>query len=669
MIKINNINAVIVTRAGKYGFNESFSDSINFIISKNNTQGKSSLIEAIYYTLGLEEILGGQGPKALRNVFRKEIIDDGRIVEVFNTTFKLELKNDRGQVIVIERNTNTGESNLVKVYNGNKQEYYYVHQNGAATCERGFHKFLEEFIGIKLPEVFTYDGAERKLYLQLIFSAIFIEQKRGWSDFLACIPRNFKVKDPKNRVIEYILGLNTLEIKKEKERIRNELKEISNRYKEKIIVLKKIFEKNLLETIEINNNINNQEKKYIENVKIKKIISVANSIGLDDYINLLNNKIKEIENNKLLIKDNKNDLKTNLLTKMEVLEKIKTEIESETKNKFEMISGKLSLEKYLESLNKNLEKNIEARKISRLVNEMDLSINENICPICKGVVNNEILLNNDFKVMSLDQNIDYLNEQKKLVEYNITCKNEQINKSKIKIMSLEDRLLKIEEEISEITNDLYLPNESYSEYNILKKIKMQEEIKQLCEAKKEIKVLLKEIINDLNDNKEKNNELNNLPRDNYDDSDKAKLKEFNNLFISMLESYSYKSIEKNEFINIEISKDTLLPTLYDIDLKFNSSASDSIRSIWAFTNALVQAEKTENSIGIMIFDEPEQQNVVNNDLKKFLSSLSEIKGKQKIIALTVKNDMILNEINSVKNKKIINVDGYLVKKLKENHMA
>ena len=281
MIKISNINAIILTESGRYGFEESFSEDINFIISRNNTQGKSSLIEAIYYTLGLEEILGGQGAKALRNVFRKEIIDGNKIVKVLNTTFKLELKNSKGQTIVIERNTKTNESNLVKVYNELKEEYYYVHQNGAATCERGFHKFLESFIGISLPEVFTYDGVERKLYLQLIFSAIFIEQKRGWSDFLACIPRNFKIKDPKNRVIEYILGLNTLGIKKEKEEIKNELKEISNRYKDKILILEKILQRNLLEPIKINNNINNQDKEYIDNIKVKKIINSTSSIDLD----------------------------------------------------------------------------------------------------------------------------------------------------------------------------------------------------------------------------------------------------------------------------------------------------------------------------------------------------------------------------------------------------
>lgn len=38
----------------------------------------------------------------------------------------------------------------------------------------------------------------------------------------------------------------------------------------------------------------------------------------------------------------------------------------------------------------------------------------------------------------------------------------------------------------------------------------------------------------------------------------------------------------------------------------------------------------------MIFDEPEQQNIINNDLKTFLNSISNLKEGQTIVAMTVK---------------------------------
>lgn len=45
--------------------------------------------------------------------------------------------------------------------------------------------------------------------MQLLFSGIFIEQKRGWTDLFSAMPV-LSIKDAKKRVIEYILGIDTL---------------------------------------------------------------------------------------------------------------------------------------------------------------------------------------------------------------------------------------------------------------------------------------------------------------------------------------------------------------------------------------------------------------------------------------------------------------------------
>lgn len=62
-------------------------------------------------------------------------------------------------------------------------------------------------------------------------------------------------------------------------------------------------------------------------------------------------------------------------------------------------------------------------------------------------------------------------------------------------------------------------------------------------------------------------------------------------------------------------------------MKFDSSASDGIRVIWAFTMALLQVsiEKDGNHPGIIIFDEPLQQSIVPEDMKSFIESVLEIK--------------------------------------------
>ena len=87
---------------------------------------------------------------------------------------------------------------------------FYVHMPNAANNIKGFHNFLEKYIGIELPLVPANDGVDRKLYLQLVFAAMFIEQKNGWSGIYSGMPY-LAIKDSKKRVTEFILGLSTFE--------------------------------------------------------------------------------------------------------------------------------------------------------------------------------------------------------------------------------------------------------------------------------------------------------------------------------------------------------------------------------------------------------------------------------------------------------------------------
>ena len=61
MLRINRLRVEINTVKGVYGIDESFKDGLTFIASLENTCGKSSILAAIYYCLGFEQILGGAG--------------------------------------------------------------------------------------------------------------------------------------------------------------------------------------------------------------------------------------------------------------------------------------------------------------------------------------------------------------------------------------------------------------------------------------------------------------------------------------------------------------------------------------------------------------------------------------------------------------------------------
>ncbi|MFR7936675.1 MAG: hypothetical protein ACLU4S_15010 [Clostridium perfringens] len=207
-----------------------------------------------------------------------------------------------------------------------------------------------------------------------------------------------------------------------------------------------------------------------------------------------------------------------------------------------------------------------------------------------------------------------------------------------------------------------MPDESYSENVIKEKIRMEDEIKSLNERVKEIKDFLQELSLYSEKYVKSVKELKEMPKDNYTEEDIKKVGRFSAKFKELLKQYSYKSIDSEEIEKIEISKESLIPILDGFDLKFNSSASDSIRCIWSFTISLYISAIKKNNPGIMIFDEPEQQNIINNDLKTFLNSISNLKEGQTIVAMTVKNDEVMEELESFEDTKIILLENYLIKK-------
>lgn len=227
MLRINRLRVEINTIKGVYGIDESFNDGLNFIASLENTCGKSSILAAIYYCLGFEQILGGSsgiGSKVLTSAFKTAIEDNGEPLTVTESGAYLEISNGN-ETVTIYRNikSESKDNRLVTVYYGKYDsisnpetlfEDYYVNIQNSAVSEKGFHTFLEEFLHMDLPLVRASDGNERKLYLQVIFASMFIEQKHGWSDILSGMPV-FGICESKKRIVEYILGLDTLKNEKD----------------------------------------------------------------------------------------------------------------------------------------------------------------------------------------------------------------------------------------------------------------------------------------------------------------------------------------------------------------------------------------------------------------------------------------------------------------------
>ena len=664
---VNRVKISVQTIDGVYEFDEFFDKKVNFIASFENTKGKSSCIESIYYCLGVEELIGGSCEKALKPVFRKVLLNKSRELKVIDTYFLLEIQNQESDVITIYRTANKENysSKLVRVYyssidnmshESTKYEDMYLHSKGSATNSRGFHKFLESFLNWQLPVVPSYDNEERKLYLQTIFSAMFIEQKRGWSDFLTTLPTYFKIKEPKKRVIEFLLNLETLASEKLKQKYKLTEQSIRSDWSSKINFISKSFAKIGFFVEGIPSSPVIQDDLLESNIKIFRLQD-GKRIGIQAYQNILNKEIDNLSEKKIFVKENFDDLQNEFTSMNNFI--IKNEVilrELQEQHLFLKESIK-KLTQNLEIINKDILNNKDVLKLKSLGSTSEWNVNKNICPTCHQKIEDSLLLpetGNNF--MSIEENIQHLESQKTMFVFAKDSHKKDLAILSNSITQLELKLQTQRKVLHSITNDLYSNGNNYSETVIRKRLIIEnelEEINKKYELYKQEIVGLKSLSTqwkELISNKEA------LPEEGLTKKDKDIFSSLRRNFVTNLTEFGYSSIDTS---SIQISENKLLPIIEGFDMKFDSSASDNIRGIWAYTLALMQTSATFNGNhpNMLIFDEPDQQSVVLKDMQNFLTKLQDIKiDCQMIIGITIKdNDTkeLIQNLNQEKCKVIL----------------
>ncbi len=656
MLRINRLRVEINTANGIYGIDETFQSGLNFVASRENTCGKSSILAAIYYCLGLEQIIGGSGgigSKVLTSVFKNAIDDEGQSWSVTESGAYLEINNG-GETVTVYRNikTENKDDRLITVYYGPFDEIgkpmtqasdFYVNIQHAATGEKGFHTFLEQFLHLKLPLVRTSDGNERKLYLQVIFSSMFIEQKHGWSDILSGMPV-FGIRESKKRVVEFILGLDTLKNEKERDRLNTVKIHLEREWAELISKMQNTAYAQSCEVVNLP-----LRPRVLAETDYSRIEPVTGGATISDVIEQLQSEYAALRQLKPRVLDNFEALNQELSETEAAARAIESNLGSITSR---LASGSEAISRLtsdLEIVNSDIRNNEDAARLQKFGSEAaGGELSAEICPTCKQHVHDNLLLTSpEINFMSIDENIRHLKEQKKMLDFSLDSHKNTRDKLQHEKQQLESRLQTLRRLAHTLRSDLYTTTDTEaSEAIMLKKIEISSRIEQLSKLQSAIAAIveqLRELSNQWNtylDQKTK------LPSRSLSESDEERIKLLKSRFIGNLKRYHYSSLSSLD--GIDISTESLLPTIDGFDMKFDSSASDGIRVIWAFTMALLQVsiEKNGNHPGVVIFDEPGQQSIVPDDMDSFINSAAELgKDCQIITAITLNSQELINILN------------------------
>src|SRR6185312_10583790 len=125
--------------------------------------------------------------------------------------------------------------------------------------------------------------------------------------------------------------------------------------------------------------------------------------------------------------------------------------------------------------------------------------------------------------------------------------------------------------------------------------------------------------------------------------DRNKLTFLQESFIGMLKKFNYQS---KPFQAIKISNENYLPVAQKMageqlfyNIKFDSSASDFIRCLWAYFTSLLKTSVTfhTNHPMLLILDEPKQQDMSIENFRSFLQELSQYKNEQILVFASFEN--------------------------------
>lgn len=639
MFKIKALKLTINTNKGIYGTQTiNFSDGLTIIKGFNST-GKSTLFQSILYCLGLEELIGGKNEKTMQSVLKSEILDNNNVIEAEVIESNILLEIEGKSTVTVKRYIASESKNagLVEVYKGklltepSQYDYVpmYVHDKGAADNDNvfGFHSFLESLIGWNLPTVQYKDGAQRKLYLQNIFPSFIIEQKAGWTDFLATIPY-YSLIDKETRALEFLLNLDSWKIQQAKSQIKQDKNELINNWKILYLELKSISHQIASEIKGIDGN-----PSIIDSLNSVYLIypTEDKNLLLSEYIETLEEELKSISDIALPnIGDQaqESEIKINILN--ERLSSLSINL-SNLINKKNLSIGKYhSFKDRLVELENDKQQNEYHLKVKKKGAESGFAIAQDHCPYCNQGLNDS-LLPKDIEIvpMQIEENLEYLKAQINLIKIYINNHESDIGNYEREIEIQNNNISEIRSQIRTLKTQLTSDNRLPSLEIIERRIKLRNRLdlyrsrfNEVASFQERFKNLSDEWVKILGNEKGLPTAMSGL--------DYKKISSLESDFKTLLKEFHYRS---KPIESISISRETLMPVVDRYSLKFDSSASDFTRAIWSYIIALkmTSTKFNGNHPNLFILDEPGQQEAGDNDFQILLKKLGNYQDTQSIV--------------------------------------
>lgn len=628
---------VFVTQSGeeptrKFGRDIAFGPGLS-VVAGDNTSGKTTLAKCLYYALGFEQLLEGKGGSAALD---KSVLSaftvlnkDTKEYEHYNVRKSfvyVQISNENGEVKTLFRFiTNMGNTNdsvimvcskpFNEIKKGDSKIEYYLHNEGDHTAENGYYRFLSEFANLPIIQVPAKSASSTNpLYLQIIFAACFIEQKKGWSDYFATA-RSYNIFNHRKRLIEYLLGIVTDNRYETIRTLKDKLSQLSGDWAECVSRLRTILTFN-------NCYVNNLESKLSDQkTEIERLSAVTHeqNCSVKEFIEEVSEQISRIKAENVDSSRPDNNL---FVTKKSEYEKLLKEYRNYQISMKENVDKIKTIESQLSILNDEIMKITKQLKTNNIVHGFTLTH----CPTCHQELITKAALDRSYDHADLERSLDMRKQQKAYLESVHKKLIETIQQKEVYAFYYDDL---IEDKKSEL---LLLDPLAFEP--TAKIVERSYELSVLTTKLGKLKLLdrhsdeMFERLRLIKENYDRvKNEIKEL-KDNDQNFTSPILVRMQSTYRNLLLAFGYTSHRNMNDVYIESDKDSAqqyFPMVTDRGMEETimsaSSASDFIRSIWAYYLTLLS--ESPNHPGFLLMDEPGQHAVKEESLRSMLKTASE----------------------------------------------
>ncbi len=658
MLKVRALQLTAITGSTRYRTLLKFESGLN-VICAENTSGKSTALQAIVYALGLEKMWGPRVGVPLAHAMQQRIQPhrDGPFEAVVQSFVELEIENHAGHRLTVRRDVVGGaERRLIHTWPTNRltggesgsERDFFVQLPGAALREDGFHTYLAQFIGLDLPTVTRFNGSEGPLYLETVFPLLFVEQKRGWSAIQGPFPTQYQIQDVARRAMEFILDLDIGRARRELADIGHKIKALRDSWSTHVTATRSMLPPSC--------RLDMPAQPTAEFAHDGHISAEAMEAGvwapLDEVLTVIRRRHATISKEPIITTT---DAAAGNETE---LAQAQSELEAQTVTTNDIrhnLRGKTEEQAILQSrindLTTDLRRHQDAKQLKQLGSTLSKIIEDGHCPTCHQSMAAELLPTTPTAVMAIDENEVFLKSQIRLYGASLAGLERSIVSAKSTLAAFDERCSTLRSRIRTLRQALTRPGQTPSQARIAEIVELDRRVNELGNTQQRIDEIvdqLRSIAKEFAALKAREKELSD---ELLSATDREKIRKLTSILRERLKEFGFASFAIEE---VSLAEDNFRPVMDQKDgddivqreIGINISASDGARLKWAYYLALLEltASHSTNHPGLVIFDEPGQQQMKELDLGTFVGrAAAATRDNQQIIIATSQSKQFVTD--------------------------